>query len=112
MTIRYMNGPAYDAVLLAQTETTLRAALRGSEDVVELKRIADTWVTEDCEPVQVDFAWSRARAAKEITEAECICSHELAAHLIHLLYAGEEETAKVAPMGRVEMAAEYRGLVS
>jgi hypothetical protein len=113
MTIRYRNGSSHDAVLLMRTETMLRVALQGSDDVMELNWIVGTWVTDDCEPVAVDFAWSRLRAAGPVTEADCVCPHELAAHLIHLLYAGEEETAaKSAPLSRVEFDAVCRGIVS
>jgi hypothetical protein len=113
MTIRYANGSTYDAVLLMQDETTLRVALHGSDDVTQLRRIGEVWVTEDCEPVQVEFAWNRHRSAEEIGEDDCICPHDLAAHLIHLLYAGEEDaTANAAPPNRLESPILYRGLVS
>jgi hypothetical protein len=113
MTIRYRNGWTYDAVLLVRTETMLRVALQGSDDVLELNWMAGTWVTEDCEPVLVDFAWSSLRAAAPVTEADCICSHDLAAHLIHLLYACDEETAaRPAPVNRVELAAVCPSVVS
>jgi hypothetical protein len=113
MTIRYANGSTYDAVLLLHDETTLRVAVHGSDDATQLKRIGDVWVTEDCEPVQVDFAWNRLRPAAEISEEDCVCPHDLAAHLIHLLYAGEEDaTAKAAPPSGMESPVLYRGLVS
>jgi hypothetical protein len=102
-----------DAVLLLRSENMLRIALQGSDDVLELHWIAGMWVTEDCEPVHVDFAWSRLRPAEPVTEADCICSQELAARLIHLLYTGNEETSITAPIGRsVEMPAAYSGMVS
>jgi hypothetical protein len=113
MTIRYMNGSIYEAVLLSHTDTKLRVALRNSDDVLELNQIGGTWVTEDCEPVHVDFAWSRLRPAEPVTETDCICPHELAAHLIHLLYTGEEmPESKSAPMSRVDLTAVLRGVVS
>jgi hypothetical protein len=103
----------YDAVLLMRTETMLRVALHGGDDVLELKQIAGVWVTEDCEPVLVDFAWSRLRAAEPVTEEDCICPHDLAARLIHLLYAGDEEpAANAAPPSRIELPLAYRGVVS
>jgi hypothetical protein len=103
----------YDAVLLMRTETMLRVALHGGDDVLELKQIAGVWVTEDCEPVQVDFAWSRLRAASPVTEEDCICPHDVAVHLIHLLYTGDEEpAASGTPLNRIELPLTFRGVVS
>jgi hypothetical protein len=103
----------HDAVLLLRSENMLRIALQGSDDVLELNQIAGMWVTEDCEPVHVDFAWSRLHPAEPVTEADCICSHELAADLIHLLYTGHEETSVTAPIGgSVDLPAAYSGMVS
>jgi hypothetical protein len=91
MTIRYINGQILEAVLLSRTETTIRAAIRGSQDSLELNQIHGVWVAEDCEPVEVEFSWTRYGGAQEVTEADCVCSHDLAARLIHMLYAGSEE---------------------
>jgi hypothetical protein len=113
MTVRYANGSTYDAVLLMRDETTLRVAMHGSDDVTQIERIGEVWVTEDCEPVQVEFAWSQVRSSEEVHETDFVCSLDLAAHLIHLLNAGEEETkANAAPLSRLESPAMYRGLVS
>jgi hypothetical protein len=113
MTIRYTNGTIYDAVLLLRTESTLRVALQGADDILELNRIAGMWVTEDCEPVQVDFAWSRFQSSTSVNEADCICPRELAAHLIHQLYSGEETpAANATPVSRMELPAVFRGAVS
>ena len=113
MTIRYRNGSTYDAVLLSRTDTMLRVAVQGSDDVLELNQIAGTWVTDECEPVVVDFAWTRLRPAAPVTEADCICPHEVAANLIHMLYAVEEETAaRPAPLSPLEPAAVCRSGVS
>src|SRR5579872_3913090 len=93
MNIRYTNGQMFEAVLLSQTETTMRLALQGHDDVVVLTLVHDVWVSDECEPVQVDFAWSRQTGEAEVTLEDCLCSHDLAAHLIHLLYTGDEEAA-------------------
>jgi hypothetical protein len=61
----------------------------------------------------VDFAWSRLRAAELVTEADCICSHQVAAHLIHLLYTGEELIpARPDAISRIQLETALRGGVS
>jgi hypothetical protein len=106
MTIRYTNGQIFEAVLLSRTETTMRLALQGHEDVVALTLVNDVWVSDECEPVQVHFAWTRHCGAAAVAEADYICSRDLAAHLIHLLYAGDEEVATgTIPVPRSHIAA-------
>ena len=61
MTIRYNNGHTLEAVLLSRTATTMRIALQGTEDVLELQNINGAWITDECEPVNVDYAWSPRR---------------------------------------------------
>src|SRR5579883_3440798 len=47
MTIRYSNGQTYEAVLLSRTETTIRAAIQGHEDVVILNLFDGVWVSDE-----------------------------------------------------------------
>ena len=89
MTIRYINGYTQQAMLLSRSENSMRVAIQGSEDVLQFTQVNGTWITEDCEPVQVDFAWSRTADLPVVTLKDCICSHELAARLLHLLFTGE-----------------------
>jgi hypothetical protein len=93
MTIHYSDGKALEAVLLTRTETTIRAAVQGADDVTEFSKINDAWVSEDCEPVRIVFAWQRQKFAETVTEADCICSRELATRLLHLLFSEEVPTA-------------------
>ena len=81
--------------------------MRGGDDPLELTEISGVWISEDCEPVQVQFAWQRKTQAQIVEEAECICSRELASRLIHLLWNGadELEMANAAP-GTVPPTAE------
>ena len=112
MTIRYTNGQIHEAVLLSRTETTMRLALQGHDDIVVLTLVNDVWVSDECEPVQVDFAWTRHDGAILVREEDCICSHELAAHLIHLLYAGDEDVAtRNIPVPRADIAAALHQVV-
>ena len=105
MTIRYANGETFEAVLLSRTDSAMRVAMREADDIVELNRIHDSWVTSDCEPVQVLFAWQQQEPKTVPTEAECICSPELAARLIHLLESCETVEAKSEPAAVVPFEA-------
>jgi hypothetical protein len=88
MTIKYADGREVGAVLLCRTDDTLRLAV---EDVVEFSNVNGTWISADCEPVSVVYAWERLNRMPTISEAECSCSHELAARLLHLLFSGNDE---------------------
>lgn len=90
MILIYANGSRTEAVLLARNENKIRVAIAGSDDLLELTDVHGTWVTEDCEPVQVQFAWEGKTAEQITAEADCVCSHDLAARLIHLLWNADE----------------------
>ena len=112
MIIRYSNGQSFEAALLTQTDSQMRIALQGSEDVLELQRINGTWITDECEPVQVESAWTRQSLLDTISEDDCICSPELAAKLLHLLFAGENElTAQNPAAGRTPLLPVYQHVV-
>ena len=89
MTLRYANGLEIDAVLLSRTDGKMRVALQGSDDVVELREVSGRWVSDECEPVQVSFAYQKPAPAP-VSEEDCICSPELAAKLIRLLMSADE----------------------
>jgi hypothetical protein len=91
MTLNYLDGRAVEAVLLARTESTLLVAVKGADDVMEISDINGTWVSPDCEPVTIEFAWQRLDRKPKIAEADCYCSHELAARLIRLLLTDSSE---------------------
>jgi hypothetical protein len=91
MVLRYADGSKTEAFLLARTENKIRVAIPGSDDPLELTDVRGTWISEDCEPVRVEFAWQGKTHEQMITEADCLCSHDLAAHLIHLLWSADEE---------------------
>ena len=93
MTITYSDGRTISAVILSEKGETLRVALQGNGDAVTFTRHHNVWIGEDCEPVRLEYAWQRPSNREVVTEADCICSKELAAHLLHLFFSGDEETA-------------------
>ena len=105
MIIRFGDGTQREAVILSRTASAMRVAIQGSDDVTDLVRRNGFWITDDCEAVQVEFAWECPARAREVTEADCICPPELAARLIHLLLAGESDAGEPAPALPLEPAA-------
>jgi hypothetical protein len=101
MTIRYSNGESFEAAPLSQTERTMRLAVADRDEVVTLTRVTSGWVSDECEVVHVDFAWARQAAKAEVSESDCVCPHELAGHLIHMLYE-EDLQFQSCPMPRDE----------
>jgi hypothetical protein len=91
MTIRYANGRTLEAVLLSRTDNTLRVAAKNTDDVQVFSDINGTWVSEDCEPVRIDFEWQRHSREETVAEADCICPKELASRLMYLLFSGNDE---------------------
>jgi len=71
----------------------IRVGIEGSDDAATFWNRKGVWIGEDCEPVRLEFAWQSRERREKVSEADCICSKELAAHLIHLLWNGEAETA-------------------
>ena len=90
MTIKYSDGRRIEGIILSQGDGAMRVALKGAEDSGNLAFMAGTWVSEDCEPVEIEFAWEEHHLNEPVTEADCVCSKELAARLIHLLLNGSE----------------------
>ena len=75
----------------------MRVALKDTNDAAEFTEIHGVWVAQDCEPVEIEFAWQKKSKQAVVSEADCVCSHELAARLIHLLLSGEEEESRDLP---------------
>jgi hypothetical protein len=112
MNIRYTNGYQIEGVLLSRDEHSMRVAIHGSDDVLHLNEIHGTWISEDCEPVQVDFAWTRHNDMPVVTVDDCICDKELAAKLLHMLFAGDNEAeAEAAALGQSAAAPIYHQVV-
>jgi hypothetical protein len=109
MFLTYADGSRKEAFLLARTENKIRVAIPGGDDPLELTDVHGTWVTEDCEPVRVEFAWQGKTQQQIVTEADCICSHDLAARLLHLLWNADDEDSNQA--GQTPMPADARGFL-
>jgi len=91
MTIKFQNGRMLEGILLTQTDEAMRVAVQGWDDALELNLRNGVWVSDDCEPVQVEFAWSKKAPAPEITLEDCLCDPALAAKLIQLLHSGDDD---------------------
>jgi hypothetical protein len=76
-----------ECVTLFKTESTIRVALKGHDDVIELVNLGGRWLAENCEAV-VERAWREQPEALAPSEMECVCSPDLAAHLIESLVTG------------------------
>ena len=100
MKITYRNGQVSEAVLLARDGDHLRVAVDGADDAVSFTRINGVWISDDCEPVRLEFAWESGAARQEAREEDCLCPPELAARLIQLLYTDstEDEPVPSVPM--------------
>jgi hypothetical protein len=79
--IIYANGTVTEALLLSREGDTLRAAVPGEDDIRELTRTERGWITQEWEPVTIEFEWQRNLAAEVPNETDCICSKELADRL-------------------------------
>ena len=90
MTITYLNGTILKAIPLVYDLHEIRAVAPGSEDVLVFTRIHGTWISEEIEPVTIEFEWLCRAATPVPDEADCVCSKELAAQLIQGLLSGEE----------------------
>ena len=88
MTINYPNGTTLKATLLMHGNDTLRATVPGDDDVRTFTLANGTWISGECEPVTIEFAWHRREPAHVPNETECICPMDLAARLITALRAG------------------------
>ena len=98
MTITCPHGTVLEASLLSQHDNEIRAAAAGCDDTLVFTRFHSTWVSEDLEPVVIQFAWQRCKPFPVTSENNCVCSKELANRLIHsLLHGSDPEMAPGNP---------------
>ena len=55
MLVRNSSGATQPAVILALIGSTMRVALKDSDDVEEYRLVKHTWVSVNCEPVTFEF---------------------------------------------------------
>jgi hypothetical protein len=104
MTIQYVDGRKVQGVVLFRGDDEVRVAVEGVEDAVVFTRRSGTWVSDDCEPVRLEFAWQRRLHTEEVSEDDCICSQDLASRLRQLLLS-DSETVVPMPLPKVRSAA-------
>jgi hypothetical protein len=86
MTITYPNGTVLTAIVLSRDEEAIRAIAPGCDDVLAFTRIRGAWVSEELEPVTIQFEYQAAAGAPaEYSDDDYICPKELAASLIQTL---------------------------
>ena len=109
MTIRYANGTKVEAILLSRDGARMRVAVEGSSDAAEFIQYDSIWISEDCEPARIEFAWQKKTRQELIDEADCVCSGTLAARLLHLLLHGGP-AEQTEPAGAAPVFADRSGL--
>ena len=85
MKIRYQNGSAIEGLTLYRTDQSMRVAVSGRDDVMELTRIRGAWITDDCEPVIMETGIAFKDVVDD-SDDNFICPRELAEHLVSLLF--------------------------
>ncbi len=55
MIITYADGKSAEAIILSRTEETMRVVVKDDQDTVLFTCIDATWISEDGEPVEIDF---------------------------------------------------------
>ena len=93
MTVTYPNGTVLKAILLSHDEHEIRAIAEGCDDVLAFTRIHGIWISEEIEPVTIEFEWQRRRASHLCTGDDCTYPKELAGLLSTLLRCGERDEA-------------------
>lgn len=90
VTITCPHGSVLEARVLSHQDNEIRAVAAGFDDTLIFTCIHGTWISEEIEPVDIEFAWKRFSASHVTSEDNCVCSKELAARLIHSLTYGSE----------------------
>lgn len=78
VTITYPNGTVLEAIVLSHEETEIRVMAAGPDDVLAFTRIHGTWISEEVEPVVIEFAWQRPGTSPSTSKDNCVCSKALA----------------------------------
>lgn len=97
VTITYPNGTVLNVIVLSHDGKDFRVIAPGSPDVLAFTRIRGTWISEDLEPVTIEFEWKRREPVTTPRVEDCVCSKELATHLIQTLFTGCEPDRATEP---------------
>jgi hypothetical protein len=90
ITIIYRDGRSAEGLVLARYGDTLSVAVRDADDAALFTRVHGTWISEECEPVDIQTDWHGHTPKQPVSEGDCICSEELASRLIQRLFNGDE----------------------
>ncbi|MEO8591978.1 MAG: hypothetical protein ABI759_01540 [Candidatus Solibacter sp.] len=90
MTITYPNGSIVEAIVLSHDENAIRAIAPSSQDVLAFTQFHGIWFSDKLEPITIEFEWQRGGASSFPAVDDCVCPQELAAKLIHMLFADTE----------------------
>jgi hypothetical protein len=90
VTITYLDGTVPEAIVLSHKDDEIRAMAAGCDDVLAFIRIHGPWISEEIEPVAIEFEWQRLGPSPATSEDDCVCPKKLAAHLIRTLLIGGE----------------------
>jgi hypothetical protein len=90
VTITYPNGTVLEAIVLSHEEEEIRAIAAGCSDALVFTRIHGQWISEEIEPVEIQFAWQRRVTTPSTSETACICPKALASRLIQSLFRGSD----------------------
>ena len=88
MIIQFASGKTMEGIALSIQNHTMRVALRGHNDAIELFQVNGCWITEGWEAVRIHSGVEASEDRESASEAEFVCSRELASQLITLLQAG------------------------
>jgi len=99
MLITFLDGTRAHAHLYTHSASIMRVAVRGADDLVEFTSVSNQWVSENCEPVTIEFEWERIPRTEPVSEQDCICPADLAAQLMDSLSA-EAEGDDATPFSR------------
>jgi hypothetical protein len=96
VTITYRSGTVLRAILLSHKEHEIRAIAPGCDDALAFSCVRGTWISEEIEPVTIEFEWQRPMTSPILSEDDCICSKEVAARLILTMFRDSEVDEGVA----------------
>ena len=60
--IHYQNGRVLQGVVLALGDHMVRVAVKDTDDAVEFRLVNQSWVSEDCEVVTMEFEGNQGTA--------------------------------------------------